>query len=246
MNYKIITDEKALIEFIKWLPELKENEQYYLSLFARKKYCPSLIKSNDKTQLKRFTSTKERMLDKIKGLERQVGRWKLKDIEAPQESLVLYIHPNPRNMKKATEMMGKKCWDLIRSNNFNLHAEAMSCIQKSKSRSCFVHFDIDTDEKLDITLIEKIFPPFKHYLTKKIFKCFSWVQTRGGYHLLIDPHFVKSYNEKHSTLDINLHLDKVPKDWHKEVVKLYPIEQSGDLMLPVPGTYQGGFTPKFI
>lgn len=47
MNYRIIEDETALIDFIKWLPDLKENEVFYVSLFARKKYFEKLIKSND-------------------------------------------------------------------------------------------------------------------------------------------------------------------------------------------------------
>jgi hypothetical protein len=41
-NYKIILNEQKLKEFIYWLPELQNNEQYYVSLFARKKYCSSL------------------------------------------------------------------------------------------------------------------------------------------------------------------------------------------------------------
>ena len=45
--YEIIKDESLFLDFINWMPDLKENEQFYLSLFARKKYYPDFIKSND-------------------------------------------------------------------------------------------------------------------------------------------------------------------------------------------------------
>jgi hypothetical protein len=37
--YQIITDEKAFKDFIAWLPDHEAHEQYYLALFARKKYA---------------------------------------------------------------------------------------------------------------------------------------------------------------------------------------------------------------
>ena len=148
MNYQIIADEEQVRAFIDWLPTLQENEKYYISLFARKKYTDDPRIKSDKAQLKRFTSSKEKLIEKIRQLEIPLGYWKLNGVEAPQNSLALYIFVNPRNMKQATEMLGKKCWDLMKGTNFNIHAEALSCIQKSKSRTCYVDFDID-----DLSLI---------------------------------------------------------------------------------------------
>ena len=108
MNYKIIADENK-----DWLPELQDNEKYYFSLFARKKYCEEEIKANDKTQLKRFTSSKEKLVNKIRQLELPLGTWKLKHGDAPQQALALYISLNPRCMKMTTELMGRRCWDLM-------------------------------------------------------------------------------------------------------------------------------------
>lgn len=242
-NYKVIVNEERLVEFIDWLPDLKINEKYYLSLFARKKYYPELIKSNDKTQLKRFTATKKNMLNKIKQLEIPLGRWQLRDMEAPQESLVLYIMPNPRCMKKAATMMLKKTVDLVSNNNdgHNIVAEAMSCIQKSKSRSCFVDFDID-DKNIDLSLIENIFPsktttPKYGVLGRNIY---DFLETKGGYHLLINMETLRFINLRYSS-------DKlIPKDWYKQIIETFPVDQSADQMIPVPGTYQGGFEPRFI
>lgn len=219
--YKIINDEEALINFINWLPDLRDNETFYLSLFARKKYAPEagFVKANDKTQLKRFTANKLNMLDKIKQLEIPLGRYKLKDVVAPQEALVLYIMPNPRCMKKATELMGKKCWDLYKSDGFNLHQEAMSCIQQSKSYSYVVDFDIDTKD-VDLTKLNVIFSDFNTY--HKV------LETKGGYHILINPQ------------------EALHKTWFKQIQESFPVDQSSDQMLPVVGCTQGGFTPKFI
>ncbi|MFW6220032.1 MAG: hypothetical protein ACOC33_04255, partial [bacterium] len=159
MNYQIIVNEDQLRNFINWLPDLGENEKYFVSLFARKKYYNALIKSNDKTQLKRFTSNKEKLFDKIKQLECEFGSYKLRNIPAPQESLVLYINPNPRDMKKATFGLIKKCIDLIEcgGNGYNIHAEALSCIQRSKSKSHFCDFDIDSKD-IDLKKMEDILP----------------------------------------------------------------------------------------
>jgi len=227
MNYQIIGDENKLKEFIDWLPELQENEKYYISLFARKKYSEGNIKTNDKVQLKRFTSNKERLIDKIKQLEIPIGFWKLKENAAPQNSLALYISLNPRCMKKATELMGKRCWDLIKSDNYNLHSEALSCIQKSKSRTCYVDFDID-DKSIDLD---------EDWLEKEIGENnYSIVETRGGFHLLIEPE--KATNFRRVKFNDN--------KWYQKIQMKFPVDQSGDQLIPIIGTYQGGFIPKFV
>ncbi|WP_196893702.1 hypothetical protein [Aureivirga marina] len=228
MNYKIIADEKELINFINWLPELEENEKYYISLFSRKKYCDEVLKSSDKTQLRRFVSNKEMLFHKIKQLEIPYGAWKLKSGEdVPQESLALYITVNPRNMKKATEMLGRKCWDLMKSENFNVHAEALSCIQKSKSRSCFIDFDID-DKNIDLD---------KNWLNQEIGENnYTILETRGGFHLLIQPEKASVYRKENFG----------NKNWFQQIQKKFPVDQSGDQLIPVPGTFQGGFIPKFV
>ena len=219
MNYTIIKDEKKLKDFIDWLPELKTNEKYYLSLFARKKYS-SDIKSNDKAQLKRFVTDKSRMFDKIRQLECKIGSYKLKETGVPQESLALYINPNPRDMMKATFQMAKKAIDLIenQSQNYNIHAEALSCIQKSKSKSYFCDFDID-DVDADISKMKEILPSASYNILK----------TRGGYHILV-----------------NTSLAPKNIEWHKKIRQTFTIDQIGDQLIPIVGCVQGDYVPQWV
>jgi len=226
MNYKIIADQEKLLHFISWLPDLEEHEKYYVALFARKKYAEEGITSSDKTQLKRFTSDKKRLFDKIKQLEVPLGAWKLKSGAAPEKSLALYISLNPRCMKKATELMGKKCWDLMHSKNYNVHAEALSCIHKSKSRTCYVDFDID-DKDID---------PDEAWLNTEIgIDNYTILDTRGGYHILVEPEKASYFRQENFN----------DKNWFQMMQKKYPVDQSGDLLIPVAGTFQGGFIPTF-
>ena len=228
MNHEVIADEEQLKQFIAWLPDLEDNEKYYVCLFARKKYSPDSGLTNDKTQLKRFTSNKERLIEKLRQLEIPRGYWTLKgDVEAPQEALALYISVNPRCMKKATEMMGKRCWDLINSNNYNLHAEAMSCIQKSKSRTYYVDFDID-DKTIEMDT---------DWLDQEIGAgSYSIIETRGGFHLLVKPELASDYRKRHHN----------NRNWYQQIQSKYPVDQSGDQLLPVVGAVQGGFVPRFV
>ena len=225
MNYKIVKDEKLLKEFIDWLPELRETEKYYLCLFARNKYCKELthIKS-DKAQLKRFVSDKERMFQKIKQLEIEVGWYRQKHMVVPEEALALYITPNPRDMWKATVNSMVKLANCIRDQNImvNPHQEVLSEIQRTKSRTCWIDFDIDKEgEQLDHAV---------EYIKKHINEdAVVWLRTRGGMHCLVDPNKVEQ---------------QYKSNFYVKILAL--ADQTGDNMIPVPGCTQGMFIPHFI
>lgn len=225
--YQIIADEEKLKEFIEWLPELTHKEKYLIHLQARKKYFPEMI-SSDKSQLKRILTSKKRMFEKIKQMECPLGSFTTnRGVPIPQEALVCYITPNPRCMVKASYEGIRELLKALQNGkeNLNPHSEIMSCSHRCKSRSCYVHMDIDVD-----TPQLRDDESFKEKVRGVVGDSFWAIKTHGGYHLLVEPDRVVS--------DV--------KNWYGELVKILKPDQKGDLMLPIPGTWQGGRIPHFI
>jgi len=220
MNYQIITDEEKLLEFIDWLPELKPNEKFYCSLFARKKYCKGEMKSSDQFQLSRFVSNKTKLLQNIKKLEVTVGTYQLKNISAPQESLAFYINPNPRDLQKAIYDGIIRLTELLKKGKLILnHIEMINCIHKSVNKKVYLDFDVD-EPNFDLQQLKDIINA----------SCLKVLRTRGGFHVLVklsevEAQYKKSFYQKFTALGV---------------------DQLGDIMLPVAGCTQGGFTPRFI
>lgn len=235
MNYQIITDRDELLKFINWLPELLPEETFYICLFARSKYVRDTLAlphiKTDKCQMKRFTSNKEKMLEKIMQLECPVGSYFQKDQVIPQEALALYITINPRSFTKANTASVRKLLDLALQpyNGYHPYQEVMSEIQKAKSRSVFVTFDFDTDKDNKYNIIAHLGVVINR-------NAIHIVETRGGFHVIINTKAI---------------LYMYSKSWYNDVRKILTLyssdsDNAGDIMLPVPGTYQGGFTPHFI
>jgi hypothetical protein len=226
-NYQTIVDREEFNKFIEWLPELTPDETYYYSLLARDKYVRGTgigTMNSDKHQCARFVSNKERLALKIGQTECPVGSYGIKNVIVPQEALASYITVNPRSHKKAAKLMLKRMADVVADNepSPNVYQESLTALHKSISRKIFTDIDFDIEDELDIPWCLK---EVKRMINSD---AVDVLFTRGGFHLLvrldaIDQEYVKT--------------------WYKNIGSLPAVDIVGDNMIPVPGTYQGGFTP---
>lgn len=228
-NYKTITDWNEFQKFIEWLPELQPDETYYYSLLARNKYVKDMgigTMNSDKHQCVRFVSTKERLAMKIAQTETVIGSYGVKDVIVPQEALASYITVNPRSHKKAARAMLKRLADVVADNepSPNVYQESLTALHQSVSRKIFTDIDFDVDNTRRGYILSEV----KEMLNPDAVQV---LLTRGGFHLLIRLDAIEQ---------------KYVKSWYKNVSSLPGVDICGDNMIPVPGTYQGGFTPKML
>lgn len=203
------------------MPDLQESEKYYCALFSRKKYSQKSNQKGGKAQLKRFLTDKERMYNKICQLETKRGTYNIFGEEVEEESLALYINPNPRSLLKATYNSIIEMTRMLRDDkgSFNPHAEVMSCVQRSIGTKVFLDFDIDY-KPFDASQLDQ-------FINRD---CVDILETRGGYHILVR---LKDNKPEYKSKFYN-------------GIKSLDVDQVGDQLIPIPGCTQGGFIPKFI
>jgi hypothetical protein len=230
MNYQTIVDIEEFNKFIEWLPELTPDETFYYSLLARDKYVRGTgigTMNSDKHQCARFVSCKERLALKIGQTECPKGSYGIKNVIVPQEALASYITVNPRSHKKAAKLMLKRMADVVADNepSPNVYQESLTALHKSISRKIFTDIDFDVASRVDMKVILK---EVKQIINEDAVTVLS---TRGGFHLLVKLDVVDQ---------------KYVKTWYKNIASLPGVDIVGDNMIPVPGTYQGGFTPYML
>lgn len=228
-TYQIIKDESLLRTFIdRILPETEPDECFYVGLLARDKWIRDTgAKISSQIQLKRFTSTKDRLVEKIRQMECPFGAYRDRDKPIPEEALGLYITPNPRSYRRAgLALIREIATHIERETNFNPHQSALSCIQQTASRK--LYFDLDIDLEGGETA-EQAMALVRRALNED---CLHPVITRGGVHCLIELNKISKQFEK---------------TWYNAIARQQELKttftMNGDNLLPVPGCVQGDFVP---
>lgn len=227
MNYQIVTDEKILDDFIETLPNTTENEVFYLCLFGRHKYCPTWKNTKDHNQLARFLARKSQIKEKIRRLECPLGSFTRDGVPAPQECLALYIGLNPRSLARANRNLlvelAKRVAD--GQTGFNPVTLAHTEVHKAIGQKKYVSFDIDGVPPENVPNHEK---KLKTILPDGTYRLLI---TKGGFHIIVLLDNVK----------------ELKTNWYKQLADHPNCDVKGtECLTPVPGCYQGGFTPHFV
>lgn len=236
MNYKIIQDEEELQKFINWLPELEDGHKFYVSLFARKKYGATEGLKADKGQLKRFTASKEQLINKIKKLEVELGSYECDGVKVNEESLVMYITPNPRDMHKAgLKTIQELTKFLVEGKKiYNPQSVALNMTQVTGVKK-FFDIDLDFKEGSGISYMNLLNWLSDDNIINSEAVIGNIVKTRGGFHILVE-------------------LDKISepfkKSWFNNFSQAkhekFTIMMNSDNMIPIPGCRQSDFIPKLM
>lgn len=224
-NYEVIANEKILEDFVDWLPAVANHESYYVCLMARSKYMTEKVKGwstkSDQMHCARFLVKPEDLIRRLRGLECPVGAYTRRGKDVPQEALAAYITPNPRSNKGAvTELVATLVNQISNHQYTDPVSAALTAAHRSRSRKIFTHMECDGD----------IFEPkdiFKYINTDAV----DVLTTRGGYHVLVRHELVT---------------DEYKRSWYQSLAQMGGADASGDMMMPIPGTYQGGYIPGFI
>lgn len=250
---KIISDEKEL----KWffdnvMPPLKETEVYFLSLSARNKYLTEEERefyALGRTEMFQKTLVREKDWDRfirtIRKFECDERGYTTKNNKPiPSKTMVCYYNINPSDSFKALasfqEVVSEYNREAIsllvsggkRENFLNrlnkIDNNLLTAYQQATGTRHYIDFDFDLENKS-----ESYINDMSEVLEEKGINKYFWIDTRSGYHLLVDKTQMK-FNPN----DIIIRgVEMVSK---KNMGEVGEIIYNKNSMIPLPGTYQGG------
>ena len=230
MRYQIILDEEVLDSFIDFLPELHDDEVYYLSLMAR---CdgdklPS-VKDGQIYGSRRLVKKKD-IKRCLREFEVPVGTYERKGVPIPQDCLSPYITINPRSLTKASRSVAVSLTErLLNGDHVNPVDFSLTTVHKSIGTKHFLDFDFDFDHRqpgphwTDHTLYSALSTEDEFRFR---FDKFIALRTRGGIHIIVPA-------------------DSVGNKYAEIICLPFLDEHGSHGMIPIPGCSQRGFMPTF-
>lgn len=248
-NYhNFIGDESQIREFYRQHIGKYQNQNYYSFIIipiARRKYWSLLSTSQENMGTKIFSSQKDedRFVNELRLYEVKCGLYKdKKDQIIPSEALAFYITANPMNEMKAFFAMQREVSEKLeimlttdKGQNSDKKEPNMISLYKKCLHKCDENFykKLDVDTK-DPEKIESL----KIFLRDAMIKPELVIETRGGYHVLLNKSTTHKNNEK-----LYRFIEKANSILGIED-KWIAIERNP--LLIIPGTYQGGFLARIV
>ena len=244
------------------LQPLEKNEIYFLSLSARNKYLSTEEREElglGRTEMFERTIIRERtwekFLKKVRSYERNKESFLTKKgFAIPSKCITIYFNVNPSNVLKAYNEFSKTMNDYFMELGMNaskggdidnisdrikkMDVLLMNCFQKNAGTKHYIDIDFDIP-KTEIRIVELFLNDVK---SRNPETKYFVIDTKSGFHVLLERNSIRyNFNEsigKAMQYAVDLGLDE--KDDHFEIVN------NKNLMIPLPGTLQGGYPVRVI
>lgn len=265
-TYSLIANEKTIKAFEKIASEALDNakKRYHspcqlVNLSFQPKDTSSRSRDTNEFFIGRIFSPNGDLVDILKELEVKRGSYTYqrsssfsssslfhsdtnKKIPIPNDSLSVHFSLNPRDQVNAlVEMNTTITKDVITNGARNVPKKFDSCflsyLHASQQDPQFVDVDVSTK---DVGIIQKL---FKECSIPKEAMVMS-IETRDGFHFVCHKDkFPATFYTKVVKSPMNT-VENV--NWKGEKTTKKYIDVLSDVMIPIPGTYQGGFEVKLI
>jgi hypothetical protein len=245
-----VGDIDEMNRFMKIMPEAGPNEAYFISLSGRAKYLTDVereeITLGRQEMFGRETASSKEFLmsHSMRALDSHlIARRTKNDKKIPHSCLVCYMNINPSNMVNAYLLFQNEMNREIRGMVLALQngkepnyeyiqiqqRKLMNCIQRTSNKKYFIDIDCDTKDEIATGFL-------KNNMDNAGIE-YHIIESKNGFHFMIRKETLKG-------LKFNL---KELCDKTSKLVKGDPeVMINGNAMVPVPGTYGGGFLVKFI
>jgi hypothetical protein len=235
----LIKDFDEFNRFLDILPELKNDEVYFVSMSARQKYLTPEERQYyglGRTEMhsRVIVRSKDSFLHGIRKLS-GLAEYRLtrNGLPIPEKASVVYVNINPSSVIKAYNLfveesnrqVAQAITGLVSGSSPDLTSfrfldkKFLNCVQKSTGTKHFIDIDIDdTDINLALDFSRDLGEYIEHYI----------IATKGGYHILI----------RRETLPPNSMLHELAKKYNLLARGEVVFNTNG--MIPLPGTLHAG------